>query len=480
MASVLAGPKFDTRFRQNDTGLNYTFQLSALDVRYEDYNNSLNVVLGQDRFAERRNGDLAAHYILQREFAPGTSDSLHIFTTNQRRDNYASFEGDIESLRERQNGFENRLIYTVAPGIHFNLYSELTFKNVHVLSSSAEVTQKQRKRNDQRFNNELNMFIRRRNLNSRIMLSYWSQAQRYDIEVGDSRVPFSKRTSFVTPDNESSRLSLATVVGTRLSRADSLYSFVSVNKYQYDTPDTNNFDDRDELRINGRLTAVHHFSEMLKVDIQASVNLFHMVYIFGERSADNNWNRIFRLRPGIHFRPGDRFRFSQVFEVLANYVDYDFNDEFSLTKSFVFRKFAMDDSLRLQITDRTRLRLDYRLQLEENGQLNWDEWSERVLATRQNQWLHVHWHYHIADKFVLAPGYTFYRRDEWRHEADQFGVERQERQGSHISHGPVFRLYYRPSRRIRLIFDGVRYAVKPAAGKEYYTNNLELTMNLYL
>jgi hypothetical protein len=42
------------------------------------------------------------------------------------------------------------------------------------------------------------------------------------------------------------------------------------------------------------------------------------------------------------------------------------------------------------------------------------------------------------------------------------------------------RLYYRPSQRLRLIFDGVRYAVKPAAGAEYFTNNLELTMNLYL
>ena len=219
---------------------------------------------------------------------------------------------------------------------------------------------------------------------------------------------------------------------------------------------------------------------MLKVDIQASVNLFHMVYIYGERSADNNWNRIFRLRPGIHINPSDRLRFSQVFEVLANYVDYDFNDEFSLTKSFVFRKFAMDDSLRLQITDRTRLLLDYRLQLEENGQLNWEEWTERVLAARQNQWFHIRWHYSIADKFVLAPGYTFYRRDEWRHSVDQFGVERRERQGVHISHGPVLRLFYRPSRRIRLIFDGVRYAVKPAAGAEYFTNNLELVMNLYL
>ena len=414
---------------------------------------------------------------MSREFIPGTADSMHAYTTQRRVDNYTSFLGDVESLRETIRGLDNVLVYSISKTIRLDMRSTLQFKNVEVLSYSGEQHNKRRKRNDHSVSNALNLLVSRPGLSGRLNLSYWTLQQRYDIDVGETSLPFSKRTGFVTPNNERGRLSLLAAAGVRASRSDSLYAYFSVNRYQYDTPDTNNFDDRDELRINTRVKAVHRFSPHLSAELIAGANLYHMVYIFGERSADNNWNRIFLLRPLLDFRPAGAIRFSQAFEVLANYVDYDFEEPEVSTRSFVFRKFALEDSLRWNLSPRTELSLDYRLQLEENGQLSWEAWTERILVSRRSQWFHFLWAYTRGTALRLVPGFTLYKREEWRHQTDAFGVERKSRSNTYLSYGPVLRLSLSLFSRLDLLFEGIRYAVHPAEGRRYFVNNLEFMMH---
>ncbi len=478
-ASAYIGPKWDARFNQQDYGSHFSVDLSAYHFDWEGYDNSLQASLGQDRFAVRQNKNFNLNYVVQKEFAPGTADSLRIVTMNRRRDNYTSLAGDIESLRENVKAIYNSLSYRVSGDVSLSLLSVLQFKNVELISYSGTTQLRQRKRNDQSVSNDLVLNIDRERFDSRIRLSYWGQTQRYDIEMGKTGLPFSRRTAFITPDNQSGRLTLSTDTGLKLTRADSLSAYVSVSRFQYDTPDTNNFDDRDELRINSRFIAVHVFSPFLKLELQANVNLYHLVYIFGERSADNNWNRIFRLKPSIDFTPGDRFGFKQSFEVLANYVDYDFEDPNVLTKSFVFRKFAMDDSLRWRIGRKTTLLFDYKLQLEENGQLSWEQWVERVLVTRRSHWMRAFWRYTLNKTFILSPGFTFYQRDEWRHRTDPFGVEVREKSASYSSYGPILRMRYSPSEKLQLVVDSVRQAVLAPNLDRYYINNIELRLNWY-
>jgi len=476
-AKAHIGPKWDNRFNQNDQGFNYNFEITAKNFQWEKYENSLDFLLGKDQFSQRQNQDVNFQYSVSREFVPGTADSLRLVTTNQRRDNYTSNTGDIESWRENIKGLDNVLLYKLSKNMNMRLRSGLYFKDVEILSSYNEIEQKRRKRRDQRFSHNLLLVLKRKKIKSQMQLSYWSQKQVYDIDLGKSNVPFSRRTAFVTPNNESDRFMFITGLGANLTRNDSLYSYFSISKYQYDTPDTNNFDDRDELRMNSRFIAFHRFSPVLNFELQASVNLYHMVYIFGERSADNNWNRIFMLRPVIHFSPNKRVKFKQSFEVLANYVDYDFEDKSVLTKSFIFRKFSINDSLQYQIAPRTTFLFDYRLQLEENGQLSWDEWTEKVLLSRRNQWLHFLLNYKPHDYFRIAPGYSYYLREEWRHKTNQSGVEKKEKSGSYTSQGPVLRLYYVPSKKIKFIFNAIRYKVNPPDQREYFINNIELILN---
>lgn len=476
--SLLMGPKWDSRYNQNDRGLNYGITFSADDINVQEYDNNLDVLLNEDIYDRRRNRNLMTTYRLSREFTDAAADSVELYFSNRRRDNYVSLLGDIESQREEVKGGRNDLFYGISENLSLKLRTLLEFKNVELRQYGETLEERRRKRNDQRFHNDLRLVLNRPKLQGQFDLSYRLQEQRYDLNVSSDR-PFSARTAFITPDNSSSRLSFTSFLKSRFTVRDSASVYFSINRFQYDTPDTTNFDDRDELRINTRATFSHWFNPALKAELLASVNLYHMVYIFGERSADNNWNRIFLLRPMLEYEPSETFRLFQSFEVLANYVDYDFEDVNVTTRSFVFRKFAMTDSLRLKVLPHTWLLLDYRLQLEENGQLYWDAWSERIISTRTNQWIHGYWRYEPRPGIDINAGYTIYKRDEWRHNTDALGVTRIERAARYISQGPVLRVNYFPKPSLHVFVDATRYKVSVTNQEDNYINNIEFGFRWY-
>lgn len=468
------GPKWDYRFMQKDCGIAYSADAAAREMNWSAWLNSFTATMAEDVFPERRNTNNQATYQVSRTFAPGTADTLRLYSNYRRNDNYTSVLGDFESLRESNKGLQNALGYQVSSAARLLLLNSLQLRNVEVASYAAEQKQKSRTRNDQLSENSLLMYWQSATWYNAWQLSFQSQTQKYDLDVNDVKVPFSQRTAFITPNNVSSRLLLSSEWGWDMSRQDSLFVRAVMSRFQYDTPDTSNFDDRDEWRGHMQMNYLHRFGRDVQMVIQAGVNLYHMVYIFGERSADNNWNRIIRLRPGIIYQPTKRFRLFQSFEVLANYVDYDFETTAGATKSYVFRKFSMDDSLRWSLTDRTMLAVDYRLQMEENGQLYWDQWSERVLSTRASHWLQARLHYQSRTKMFLSPGFTVYTRDEWRHDQNAAGVEKRTRSGSFSSYGPMLRITYTPSPEVQVVADGVRRRVFPENQKYYYINNLDI------
>ncbi len=72
---------------------------------------------------------------------------------------------------------------------------------------------------------------------------------------------------------------------------------------RYDTPSEINTDDRDELNIVVYLA--HRFDNLKNFRVVNSVdlNLYHTVYIFADKSANNNWNRVLRFTSSNIFTP---------------------------------------------------------------------------------------------------------------------------------------------------------------------------------
>ncbi|HOT98855.1 MAG TPA: hypothetical protein PLG50_05715 [bacterium] len=477
--AAAAGPKWDSRMRFHDRGFFFSGEEELSGLEWGGYAHHLQGMLETDRYAVRKNHESSLAYAVARVFTPGSSDSLRLFTTSRRRDNYTSLLGDVESLREANKGFENLLNYGMGPWAQLFLRTSWQFRNVELLSFGTEAAKRQRKRNDQLGDHTLEVVMARRRLHGRLALNYNTLQQRYDLVTGAVQSPFSQYTAFVTPDNNSNRLQLLAEFNSPVGRRDSLAFYASISRFQYDTPDTNNFDDRDELRINSQVTFGRKFSPALHFEVQASASLYHMVYIFGERSADNNWNRILRLRPVLGYTPSSRLQWHNAFEVLANYVDYDFDNLAVQTKSFVFRKFAWDDSLSWAPSRRSTFKLDYRLQLEENGQLYWADWKERVLTTRASHWLQLRVLFAAAPALSLGPGYGFYSRREWRHDIDALGNALVTPSQKFSSHGPALSIYYTPSHRARFVLDGQRRRVYPWQQRRYTINTLDLRLDWF-
>ncbi len=179
-------------------------------------------------------------------------------------------------------------------------------------------------------------------------------------------------------NNTAGRLSLTINGGFKISSKDSLQIDLLHNKLKYDTPSSDNFDDRDELLTIVRLKYLRSLSPFFNafVNIEGSIN--HIVYIFSERSSNNNKQSIIRLNTGGIYN-SNMFYSKNLFEVSANYTVYDFDDVSANNKSFSFRQLSMVDSTSIQLTKKVFSSLYTYLKYSEQGDFKWSDFSGKPI-----------------------------------------------------------------------------------------------------
>jgi hypothetical protein len=477
-ASASGGLKTDRRYNINDQGLTYDFNVRWPDFDFSEYHNTLLVDLQSDHLGPRQQRDAVFYDQIFRQFYTETTDTLTLMFDQKRRDYYISYEGDIERFEEQNFLFNNKVRYHVTNAISFQAINEIKNRIVDVSQfDSTQTTTEARRRTDFRSDNKFSFEIKQERLKGRLAFNYWNQEQKYDSPAAADQLPFSRRLSFIAPDNKSYLVEIATQWGWWFTLRDSLAFGSTFSRLQYDTPDSSNFDDRDELRWEIKWCEVHIFSPRLKSQLEMTTGLYHLLYIFGERSADNNWNRIFRLKPQIWFSLFDNLLWNQSFEVLANYVDYDFELEPTDVRSFVYRKFAGDTNLNWRLFKTSAVGLGYRLELEENGKLYWERWAERPLLSRTNQWFRAHFSFSPRPFFHIVPGINFYTRNEWKYVSKNQGELIKEAYQKFQSYGPTLSIQYYPHEKLR--FSGMIARNKITGNKKnnYYINNVSVNLN---
>ncbi len=166
-------------------------------------------------------------------------------------------------------------------------------------------------------------------------------------------------------------------LGTKNVLSLSLYQ----RKLRYDTPSEENFDDRDELLTMLRFgfqRKVNPFF-IFRLGLEASRN--HLVYVFAERSSNNNIKRILRLIGGGTYR-GKRLTSSNSAEVSANYTVYDFEDLTQNYQSFAFRQFSAKDSTSLFFNKFLSANFFGYIKISEQGEFSWKNFSEKPFQYR--------------------------------------------------------------------------------------------------
>ena len=208
-------------------------------------------------------------------------------------------------------------------------------------------------------------------------------------------------------DNSSNRTRLFSNLKYNPSSKDTISSSVNISLYQYDTPSSLNYDDRDEFNIIFNLSYSHFFNNNFTTNILLETQHNHLVFLKQQRSGQNNWNRIIRLAPSFLWRT-DFFTIAPQFEVLANYTAYDYEDAKTQVKSFSFRQIGYKDSIFIYLNKNLSLQFSNIYKYSERGILNWSSFSESPQNGITEIFIKSLICYNVSEKITLASGIKYY------------------------------------------------------------------------
>lgn len=440
------GLKEDARFGKTDQGLSYQIGLQWPKILVSSYEGTVNTDWEEDHLAPRKNRDFLLNMGIYRQFEMGTADSLGYRHTLQRREYYVSEKGEIESRRERTHELFNVLTYGLSSHVQCRLLGELRSRALEIYTVNLSKKSKLRQRQDLSLQGLLEWIVKYPRWEWILHFSQKGEEQNYWLGSPIPLSPFSGSSFLVMPDNRTEWANLFSRFFFQFSPRDSINAFMDLQKLQYDTPEKQNTDDRDELRFLLEFTYGHIFSPRLRLHTNLGFRFLHLIYIYGQRSADNHKIRTFRFSSLLSWRFSPGIRMTQSAEVLANYTEYDYESLFPGIRSFAYRKFSIEDSLFFELMPHSQLFFQWKLELDENGKFLWEEWLEQKLMDRQSVEYALFWIYTPAPAFLMMPGYTFYRRTGYRYLETQ-GISQkslQKEQNVYFrTQGPIMKVRYR-------------------------------------
>jgi hypothetical protein len=389
-----------------------------------DYRADADLQSNVDIFEKRSNHLNTISVRLKTQFSSVASDSVALSYLNDRKKYYSDASDRITDLLLENKSLYNALYYGLQPNARLELYTILSQRNIRDIGPFNN-----NDRDVQRFENRLNYRMVTGRL-SMLLGLYTHQ----EIQDNDD----------IQTDSRALQTTLRSDLNWQISRNDAALLQFSFVKFQYDTPDSlSNHDDRDEQRFITLLGYMHRFSDFLQWELEAYANFFHQIYIFQEQSANNNWNRIYRLKSAVDYRNG-RFSNRLVTQVLANYTEYDFEDLFSETRSFVFRKYMFSDSLITPVIGRTSLGGEIRIELEDKGTFFSRDFAQRVLQSTSSYFYDIFVRQEGVFRMIVDLGFTLYRRKDWRH----MPVKTLDREI--VTTNPYLKISYPAGQRLRL------------------------------
>ncbi|MBC8146139.1 MAG: hypothetical protein H7X80_11195, partial [bacterium] len=248
-------------------------------------------------------------------------------------------------------------------------------------------------------------------------MEYLVREQRNIVDpVGDANDAELRRRRETSAANDfvSSQVLITSSSEIYLSRRDTVGAQASASIYRYDTPSrTNNFD-RDEQVIQAQLRYARGFSPYLGFSIAGQIYLTHIVYLLGENSNDNNWNRVFRVVPAVRFELPDLLLNRFEAEVLANYTDYDFEGRTQNIRGRSYREIRLRDSLDLIVTRTLGFNARGELRISERGSFSWDLFAESLIERTRTEGLEAEAVTTVLDGLLFGAGGRLARAKSFR------------------------------------------------------------------
>lgn len=379
----------------DDNGLLYGTEALMNRFRISDLIISSDIKFRNEDISPRKNTIRYYHLLLNSQFTDEVANFVNASYSQNRKDFY--FEADsitsqefnvsnnIQSRIESNYLIQDRLLYNNL----FSLFSldvagivnwrkverDTRYKSIQNATSSIFDTEI----NELKLDFESMLSYDSKNFNGLLRLLY---SERDEKNLA-KRLPLVSENLYQDrlqlegrKNNNSIRASLSFLGNLRLSKSDQINFSLLHNKLRYDTPSEENFDDRDELLSIVRLRYTRQFTPFFEGFLNTEGTYNQTVYIFSQKSSNNNINRILKLAAGGAYRGANLISVNS-FEVSANYTVYDFQDLNPNIKSYSFRQFTASDSTNYSFNKKLKLSLYGYVKLSEQGDLKWNEFTSR-------------------------------------------------------------------------------------------------------
>ena len=429
------------------------------------------------RYADRKNTNNSMQFSVFRQFGGGTKDSLVAFYQAFRRDNFLpNFKfSDIESLRKSTRGISNFLTYGVSESAVLLLNTRFSMDAVSVARMMASGDNASRKHDDFDFLQQARFIWNMDKWQTGFELTGGQASVKYSTPDSARRSPFSQRFSTLGYDLQQRSTRFRSRISRLQGEKHIFHLSFDLSKLQHDNSNTVKSDSYDEQMINTTFRHRIKINSGLQVSWELGTFLKHFVYIDQQLSAGNNWKRVIQFIPKLDYEHSERLKLKQVVGVRTQFVDFDFDIEGFQTRSYVIRDFFLYDSLAFQISKSISGKLEYRMELEELGSLNWTSFSSSPRSMLQNQWLEFSFSQKLNLLFEVQIGAMFYKQSRWQFVTRE-GVFEKELNGTQVNFGPRVRFLYAVGDGSFFLFQGHRQKAYPMQGDAYFVDSFQLTM----
>lgn len=289
---------------------------------------------------------------------------------------------------------------------------------------------------------------------------------------GADQVLFEDREDIEARKNNKSLQTTVSFSGNiKLSGSDNLSLSAFHRKLQYDTQHEENYDDRDELLSIFRIYYSKRLSSLftLFTNLEGSVN--KTVYIFAERSSNNNIRRVIKFASGGVYS-GKYFTSSNTAEVSANYTVYDYEDLNPNFRSFSFRQLSIRDSSSLKLTSLTAINFSGYIKLSEQGDFKWSNFTGKPVRFIEEIYLEPKLNYYFG-KLKLGIGLRYFSLSNFNYNNDNEKVL----ESDYSSIGPLTELTMNLNNSFLLSLYGWYEFISTKAGNQRELANMNLRFN---
>ncbi|MFC2085230.1 hypothetical protein ACFLS9_09240 [Bacteroidota bacterium] len=376
-----------------DKGIVYGSEASLNNLNIDEFNINSSLKIHNEDISPRKNTLRYFKVDLKNKFQNKLNNHIGGYYSQLRKDFYFEadsitshefeIENNIQSRTESNYLIKDNISYNMGnPGLSINMAGRISWRDIDRKTKYVSIDNigtSSFDSNVEEFKIDLlaDILFSLDKFNSVFRILHSERNEKHiakNIE-GSNQIIFNRREDIENQKNNKSQQTTITATG---ALNYSSYNILQLNLFHrkliYETPSSENYDDRDELLSIIQLSSINKLNPFFDLIFNFEGSLNKIVYIFAQRSSNNNIRRSLKFSASGNYK-GTTFSSKNIAEVSANYTVYDFEDLNPNYQSFSFRQISLKDSSLLKINRNLSVSLLGYIKLSEQGDFNWTDFS---------------------------------------------------------------------------------------------------------